>query len=390
MMYNTEFQLLAISAEDLSMPKLKKIKIISSNNVLLEDGYKHMPIQKKINSSEYRKLKKYVLKKIDLQKFSDPEIIITALAWVSVQWEHDGINEPPKKSASYQILQNAAKGERYRCVEYGKVFSDLMRSLGYVSRGVRLQDINVAYGGVGMGHVAAEVWSNSLQKWIFVDPQFGVYVKHDNKFVNFHEMYQLKRNGKFNEISFISGSVLKFSNIKKSKFIKEYKKFIENQFGYLATAYLFADGKIVSLKLPLDGKDLPLTFQGLPCDGNVFTQDVSDFYFSLNKTLIVFNYKESNPVSFMKLFRDKNIKTNKEYMESMPSFAAKPNYKLEFKNNMPWFDYYEVKIDAKLWKKIKGHLFDWTLKKGKNMIEVRGVNKAGLSGITTKIKFAYN
>jgi hypothetical protein len=274
-------------------------------------------------------------------------------------------------------------------VEYGKVLSDLLLSLGYVSRGVGLKNSDVAYGGFGMGHVASEVWSNSLQKWIFVDPQFSIYAKHGDDFVNFYEMYKLKQAGKFNEIRFIpTDGYLKSKNTTEVKEAEDYRSFIEKQFGYIDTSYVL-DGDVIKATLPLDGKSPFLTFQGQPYNNMVFTQNLSDLYFSLNRTLIIFKYKDSNDESFMKLIADKKIQTNQDYMENMPLFAAKPDYKLNFKNNMPWFDHYEVKIDEGSWNKNKGNAFDWSLKKGKNTIAVRGVNKAGLPGMPTTVEIVY-
>ncbi len=33
-----------------------------------------------------------------------------------------------------------------------------------------------------MGHVVSEVWSNTLDKWIFLDPQFSIHAKHQGRF----------------------------------------------------------------------------------------------------------------------------------------------------------------------------------------------------------------
>ena len=369
---------------------LKKITITSSDNTLLDDGYRHLRIPKTINDPDYRKLKGYVLKKIDLRSFSDPEIIVKALEWVSTQWEHDGMSEPPAKATSYAILRNVAAGKRYRCVEYGKVLSDLLLSLGYVSRSVGLKNSNVAYGGFGMGHVASEVWSNSLQKWIFVDPQFGIYAKHGEKFVNFYEMYRLKQAGKFEEIRFIATEgYLKFHHTTEAAEAGDYKTFIKKQFGYIDTAYMQDDGKIVRATLPLEGKFPYLTFQGQPYENIVFTASMPDLYFSLNRTLISLEYKNYDVASLKKLFADKAVKNDQDYMAAMPLFAPKPDFKLSFANNMPWFDHYEIKTDGGPWVKIKGRTFDWSLREGGNTIAARGVNKAGLSGVTTTMEISY-
>ena len=79
--------------------------------------------------------------------------------------------------------------------------SQILKGLGYITRSIGLRKKNVAYGGFGMGRIASEVWSNKLKKWVFVDPQFSLYVTH-NQYLNFYDMYLLKKQGEFDEISF--------------------------------------------------------------------------------------------------------------------------------------------------------------------------------------------
>ena len=54
-----------------------------------------------------------------------------------------------------------------------------------------------------MGHVTTEVWSNKLNKWIFLDPQFGIYVQLNNRPINIFEIYETKKTGNFENIKFI-------------------------------------------------------------------------------------------------------------------------------------------------------------------------------------------
>jgi hypothetical protein len=368
--------------------QLKRISIVSKNNLVLNQSYRHMRLPKSINTHDLKKLRKYVLQKIDLTKLSDIEIIIRAMEWVSTQWKHDGNNAPPKNISSYEILKNVERGQRYRCVEFGKVLKDILLSLGYVSRTVGLKNENVAYGGRGMGHVASEVWSNSLRKWIFVDPQFSIYAKHGEKFLNFYEIYELKKSGKFDDINFIStSSFLKLNKITKKRISKLYKSFIKNQFGYIDTLYS-KNKKTFVLTLPLDGKNFYATFQGLPNNNIVFTKNPSDLYFPLNQTLVILDFKENEKDKILKKLNSQ-IKTGKEYLSLMPLFAAEPDFKLTFENNMPWFDYYEIKINDGEWIKVKGNSFDWTANIGKNIITVRSVNKANIPGIPTSIEITY-
>ncbi len=368
---------------------VKKISVIQSNNGVLNDNYRHLNIPPDISDKKLIKLRKYVLQNIPLNKYSGPELVVRSLEWVSTQWKHDGMNEPPEGVSSYQILMNVVKGHRYRCVEYGKVLADLLQSLGYISRGIGLKTKDVAYGGFGMGHVASEVWIDRIRKWIFLDPQFGIYVKHEGTFLNFYDMYLLKRDGKFDEIEFIpTNGYLKYHSFSADKVVEDYKAFIQRYFGYIDTSYLTDDKTKISLTLPLEANYQFLTFQGMAVYKGVFTEKVDDFYFPLNEVSILMNYRTKH--DFLKIFKKHKIKTNTDFMEKMHLFCALPKYDLNFINNMPWFHYYEVRLDQnEKWKRLKKEKYKWDLRDGHNKFEIRGVNKAGISGPSTVVEIEY-
>ncbi len=101
------------------------------------------------------------------------EKIKVILDWTHRQWEHDGSNNPSNPDA-LTILKEARDGKKFRCVEYGIVASSALNSIGITARviGLKCRDIEkVRQGG---GHVASEVYSETLNKWIFLDPQFNV------------------------------------------------------------------------------------------------------------------------------------------------------------------------------------------------------------------------
>lgn len=161
------------------------------------------------------------------------------MEWVRNQWAHDGFNEPPASATSLEILKLAQQGAKYSCNEYGAVFSDILLSLGYISRIVNLNSIDQSPTvPLGMGHVASEVWSNSLQKWIFIDPQFCMSARYKGQYLNYYEIYQVRKQGKFNDIEFtMPASYIKNNKLNKTQLVAEYRKFLQNYFGYLVTPY---------------------------------------------------------------------------------------------------------------------------------------------------------
>ncbi|WNG38883.1 transglutaminase domain-containing protein [Archangium violaceum] len=369
---------------------LKKISVVESTNLKLDDRYRTLKLPESLDTPELRQLREYVLKQVDLSRRSDPEIILEALEWVSIQWDHDGMNEPPEGTSSYQILQNVKQGQRYRCVEYGTVVSDLLLSLGYPSRPLGIKTAEAAYGGFGQGHVVSEVWSNTHDKWIFIDPQFSVYATHQGRYLNFYEMYQLKRESRFGEIRFVPSARYLERHKKGPKELAEldtqYRGFISRYFGYMNIPYV-RDGKKATLTLPLEGKGQFATFQGFHNDDLLFTDDPRDFYFPLNHTQVLFAYKDARqPID---LIKEHGITTEEEFLRKRSLFAARPDYTLTLQHGMPWFDHYELRVDGKEWQRLPGDTVPTKLHEGLNTLEVRAVNQAGVAGPINRMKIRY-
>lgn len=101
------------------------------------------------------------------------ERIKLILDWTNRQWEHNGSNNPSNPDA-LTILKEAGTGMKFRCVEYGIVASSALNSIGIAARVIGLKTRDVEKVRSGAGHVVSEVYSTTLNKWIFMDPQFNV------------------------------------------------------------------------------------------------------------------------------------------------------------------------------------------------------------------------
>jgi hypothetical protein len=279
------------------------------------------------------------------------------------------------------ILKSARdEGEEYRCVEYGIVLNDILISFGYPARIVGLKNINADYGGAGMGHVATEVWSNNLQKWIFLDPQFGIYAKKGDVLLNILDIYKLKSGNKFDEIEFIE--------VKENKPNKKYgTKFLSNYLGYIDIAQK-QNNLRYSLVLKMEGERDFLTFQAFPLCKTVFTKNVNDLYYELNRTMVVIDYTPEEIVRTKNEYSKLNIKSVDDFNKNMSLFCAKPDLILSLDNNMPWFKNYLVKLNDVLINKKDGKYYV-NLKEGINVIKVTAVNRNNIEGISTVIKIKY-
>lgn len=382
----------SIFAGDLSAaPVLHKIEVIETNNYFTSSSSDLYPALA-AELDKLSDLRSYVLKRVDLRPGDDPEVIIRALEWVSSQWRHDGFNEPRKGESALDILKDVhERGARYRCVEYGLVLADLLKSLGYVTRRVSIKSVDAAYGGPGQGHVATEVWSNRLSRWIWLDPQFSVYPTYEGRFLDFHEMYDLKRQGKFSRIRFnvTDGYQKHESKFNAVEYDKDYRKFIQRYFGYLGTAIMREGGKY-ELLLPLEGKSQLLTFQGTPYGGLFFTKDSRDLYFEMNRTWISFAYRDARNASSQTMMETLGIRTEEDFIAKMPVFAAKPDFTLTLLNNSAWHAHYERRTSREgAWTRLIGSSMNWSLTHGENYLEIRSVNQMGVPGPSTFASIRY-
>lgn len=98
---------------------------------------------------------------------------VAALAgWVNSRWSHSGSNTPSSRNPLV-ILEEAADGASFRCVEYSLVMVGAAQALGMPARMLGLKTRHAATARSGAGHVVAEIWLDDLEKWVVADPQLG-------------------------------------------------------------------------------------------------------------------------------------------------------------------------------------------------------------------------
>ncbi|MFM7774395.1 MAG: transglutaminase domain-containing protein, partial [Candidatus Kapaibacterium sp.] len=192
---------LAAATRSVPDSAVKKITFENTNNLVYSDRFTSVYLPKSPADPEMRKLKDYVEARWQSPRKTDPEIIFGLTEWVSMSWQHDAVNEAPPGASALQILELGQAGKRFRCQEYAKVLHDVFTAFGYVSRVIQLRKTDAAYSGLGAGHVAVEVYSNSLRKWIFVDPQSCCFLtKGDNVPMNFYEIYTTIQDSTFDAV----------------------------------------------------------------------------------------------------------------------------------------------------------------------------------------------
>ncbi|MGZ6461058.1 MAG: transglutaminase domain-containing protein [Bdellovibrio sp.] len=368
--------------------KLQKISISNTNNtldVMAIPDWVFIPLE----ASDLKNLKTYVEKKgFHPSQNTEKEFVLSALSWVSSQWDHDGMNEPPKSFHALDVLKEVHnKKTRYRCVEYGLVLSEVLQAYGFVTRTLSLRSNNVSYGGFGQGHVAMEVWLNDIGKWIFLDPQFGVFLTAEKSQVplNYFEIYQEKKAGRFDNLVVNANSASK-NFIMKAENKLSYKNFLKNYFGHIS---LSDKSKNEVASLLLESKAIPLTFQGTPLNNALFTNRSELFYPEMNRVALFLSYKD-NDTNFMELMKKLKIESDGDYLEKMALFAAKPDFNVTIKSQSKIKETYQFReSNMSAWKDVAGNSFEWITRNKTNRLEVRSVNEFGRPGPLTFLEVNY-
>ncbi len=120
----------------------------------------------------------YDLEKVVAGAADDYEQLQRLVKWAHDRWEHTGDNTP-SKSDPLTILAEAAQGRRFRCVEYATVVAGCAQALGMPARALALKRADVETAQAGAGHLVAEVWLKSRNKWVFADGQWDAIPEKD-------------------------------------------------------------------------------------------------------------------------------------------------------------------------------------------------------------------
>jgi len=206
---------------------------------------------------------------------ADTEKALIILNWVHRQWKHDGGNEPLHNDA-ISILAEAKEGKNFRCVEYGTVVTACLNAVGLKARVLALKMKDAETIESGAGHVAAEVFLNDLQKWVFIDGQFDAMPLLDGIPLNAVE-FQKAIAENFDQLEVKSSLTDK---VEYTQWIYPYlyyfDVYFDNREGIEKKQRI--DGKSSLMLVPLGAK-LPTVFQiKYPLDYLLYTHSLKDFY----------------------------------------------------------------------------------------------------------------
>lgn len=217
----------------------------------------------------------YELEKLTADCENDFEKVQAVTEWVTNLWSHNGDNIP-EQSDPYSILHNVTEeGEQYRCVEYGVVISGCLNALGIPTRTLGLKTQDVETREYGAGHVAAEAYIKDLEKWVFIDGQWGVIPMMDGMPLNAVQLSEVLEHPDSYDSP---AEFLTFQN----KGADGYAEWIREYLYYFdCTGYTNTENGLqeTSLMLTPAGADEPEIFQiHYPLEIDIYTDSVPEFY----------------------------------------------------------------------------------------------------------------
>lgn len=360
-----------------SLPPLRKFRITYSNNRLLDDRFKTLPLPKSCTSSYFDELREIVDKEVKLAGKSEFEKMLALNEWVHNQWKHDGGHLPRVGQTGLSVLMEARGGERFNCDGYSLVLNDVLISYGFVSRRIYMRTRKSEYSGPGQGHVANGVYSNQYGRWVFLDPQNNGRILQKGVPISWYEALLEHAEPHNQDVDFVS-----------SEFSPEsYKAFLLQYDGFISSPLDFGDG-LQFVSLAVDTTLRPyLTFQGLPENGTIFTSNKNSLYMAVNGVSISFYSQQF--MQFDSVVRKYDIDDHKEYVQFMPAFVPGPLYGLKLRHSIPWFVRYEIQLDDGPWIPIMGDQARVEFHDGMNKLLVRGVNEAGVESPPVRMDIMY-
>jgi hypothetical protein len=213
----------------------------------------------------------YKLSQLVAKDTTDYQKLLTVSKWVRSQWEHNGQNQPSKEDP-ITILQEAAQGKQFRCVEYSNVLCGALNALGIPARVLALKTRDVETRPSGAGHVVTEAYLRDLDKWVMIDGQWDAIPVLDQTPLNAVELQRALAEGK------AGLTVDGFSGTEADTYfpwIQEYLFYFDTP---LDNRYDLDTEPGSLMLVPLGAKNPVVFQQKYPITSMFYTHSVDDFY----------------------------------------------------------------------------------------------------------------
>ncbi len=188
------------------------------------------------------KLKLIVPKVILTNDISFEKDIKKALNYVATVIDGRYISNP--NLTAYQKLNSILTQKRGGlCGDLAIILKGILIAKGYKARTIQLLRQIASY---SYTHVVTEVWSESLHKFILLDPTFNLMIKSNNKYINANEL--------INIVLYKKSQLDILENPRKN--VAKYKEYYADYFAFynnvlIVTANKFSGYKRIFSKLPI-------------------------------------------------------------------------------------------------------------------------------------------
>lgn len=348
----------------------KALRKISQNNPQLRYSRFEYEDLKHPRLAAFRK--QYALDEVVQGCTTDLQRMEKLAVWTSQQWTKGHLGKIYPKWDALEILKKHEDGTPIGgfCQQFNIVFLQACESFGLVGRCV-----SIGSGDHGVkirsGHEVVEIWSNELNKWVYVDGQAAWYFvdKETRTPLNLLELRERQL-----------ATILDQSASKESKREVDVVVLAKSPYEWkgLQEWPAFAELRMIPHTKFLDGRaPLPLNqgMRGWFWTGHrVWTDD-------LYPASVLYSDRVSN-------VNDWNWPINQTQIWLQQKLTP-GELEARLTHNMPSFDKFVVQIDDKEELAIDKDRFRWPLHAGENQLQVRAVNVHGIRGPASWVKVEY-
>jgi len=297
----------------------------------------------------------YRLDTLALGQVNDFETLRRLNTWVHrvFQSPHTISSPVPEVDFNFNaldVLHRTLNGEKFWCSEYSTSLVQCLSALGFTGRYVML---NSDTG----GHVAVEAWCNSLNKWIMLDPFFGLVVLLDGNVLNALEIHDLLLDSSAEKRAVVE---LKDGarKVEKDFYLSLYRDLaVRMRNDWFTNRYPRWHPLSTSVMNAVEWSD------SLSRDNVMFKHSTSradDLYWPLNQVrLSLYTLKDNSFLVVMRTFT--------------PDFS---NFLIELGSQPPVYS--------------QSVSFVWSLHNGENSVQVQSVNSRGVTGSPSRIVICLN
>ena len=289
------------------------------------------------------------------------------------QWVYariPGGNPTSTPGTAIEILDRAARGERFYCTYYAITYAECAQALGWQARKI---GVDRKHGPEGMGsthHGVAEVWSNQFRKWVVMDSQSNLHFEKKGAPLSSWEIRTewLKNGGA--DVEHVVGIPPKA--VRKNPAIVWWSLPDEDETATYFWVYIadrVSAGSDAKLILPLDEANTGLVwYQNGSSPGN-----------SRLHTGYVRN-------SFVPAWRAEDAYWTVGIVEARIVSASASTIKLKLDGYDPYRKAYEVSFDGVAWQRVADTAgVAWSLKSGWNTLRLRSAGPRGVTGPETAV-----